>query len=125
MITASSSGFERTSSIKSTITGIASSFNPRVVTAGVRITSYNVCYTKLLREKNVIRFTSTALVSLSKNIDEVSVYAHLLTGTMDDDKTVYNVTPEAAEVATSALELLRQVPEVTVDYITNDRNNFV
>lgn len=71
-------------------------------------------------EKNVIRFTSTALVSLSKNIDEVSVYAHLLTGTMDDDKTVYNVTPEAAEVATSALELLRQVPEVTVDYITND-----
>ncbi len=71
-------------------------------------------------EKSSIKFGQTALLESSNNLDEVSVYAMKLTGTVEDNKTIYNITNEAAERAQSGLELLRQVPSCQVDFMSNN-----
>ncbi|HEX2934104.1 MAG TPA: TonB-dependent receptor [Bacteroidales bacterium] len=54
-----------------------------------------------------------------KSIKEVTVEGERLKGTAEVDKLVYAVTPKAAAVAHSGLELLRQVPAVQVDFQNN------
>ncbi|MCG8698965.1 MAG: outer membrane beta-barrel protein [Bacteroidales bacterium] len=74
---------------------------------------------KVTPEKKDLKFTQLPMVQSSKKLDEVSVHARMLTGTMEDDKTVYVITKESAEIAASGLELLRQVPDCHVDFRTN------
>ena len=70
-------------------------------------------------EKQEVKFTESGLLPSSKKLEEVSVYGRMLTGTMEDDKTVYVITPQAADISQSGLDLLRQIPDVQVDFMTN------
>lgn len=60
-----------------------------------------------------------SLVEDVKTIKEVTVEGERLKGTAEVDKLVYAVTPKAASVAHSGLELLRQVPAIQVDFQNN------
>jgi hypothetical protein len=71
-------------------------------------------------EKPVVKFGTTNLITESKSVNEVTVVGYKLTGKMEDDKTIYTVNSKSAEIAQSALELLRQLPDVTVGYMTDD-----
>jgi outer membrane receptor protein involved in Fe transport len=62
----------------------------------------------------------TKLFPEIKSLNEVTVTAPKLSGVIKDDKTIYAVTAKAAEIAQSGLELLRQVPDVTVNYFSDE-----
>lgn len=52
-------------------------------------------------------------------LKEVTVKGEMIKGTQEVDKTVYRISPKAAEVSNSGLELLRQVPSIQVDFQNN------
>jgi hypothetical protein len=70
--------------------------------------------------KPSVKFGNTSLTPEAKELNEVKVYGYKMTGEMLDDKTVYTINDKAASVAQSGLDLLRQVPEIEVDYMTNE-----
>jgi hypothetical protein len=67
-----------------------------------------------------VKFGATNLLPDSKTLGEVNVTAYKLTGEMQDDKTIYTIKGKAADIAQSGLELLRQLPDVSVGYMSND-----
>jgi outer membrane receptor protein involved in Fe transport len=71
-------------------------------------------------EKPFIKFSITNLFAESKSLNEVVITGRKLTGILDDDKTIYYVKSKSAEIAQSGLELLRQLPDVTVDYLSDN-----
>lgn len=71
-------------------------------------------------EKPIIRFGPTLLIPDSKMLNEVKVYGYKMTGELVDNKTVYSVKDKMAAIAQTGLDLLRQVPEVEVDYMSNE-----
>ncbi len=71
-------------------------------------------------QKTAIKFGATNLLTESKNLKEVTVVGYKLTGVMEDDKTIYTLNSKSADLAQSGLELLRQLPDVTVSYMSND-----
>jgi len=75
---------------------------------------------EITAEKPVVKFGTTNLLTESKNLKEVTITGYKLTGLMDDDKTIYTVNSKAADIAQSGLELLRQLPDVTVGYMSNE-----
>ncbi|MDP4208767.1 MAG: TonB-dependent receptor [Bacteroidota bacterium] len=66
-----------------------------------------------------VTFGTTNLIPASTMLKEASVTAYKITGQMDDDKTIYTIKEKSAAIAQSGLDLLRQLPEITVDYRTN------
>jgi outer membrane receptor protein involved in Fe transport len=75
---------------------------------------------ELTAQKSSIKFGNTNLITESKSLGEVVVTGHKLTGVLEDDKTIYAIKNRSAEIAQSGLELLRQLPDVTVDYISDN-----
>jgi hypothetical protein len=67
-----------------------------------------------------VNLGQTKLFLETKSLNEVTVTAPKLSGVIKDDKTIYAVTGKAAEIAQSGLELLRQVPDVTVNYFSDE-----
>jgi outer membrane receptor protein involved in Fe transport len=67
-----------------------------------------------------IKFGNTNLITESTALGEVLVTGHKLTGVLEDDKTIYAIKGRSTEIAQSGLELLRQLPDVTVDYISDN-----
>ena len=67
-----------------------------------------------------IHFGTTSLTEESKSLDEVTVRAQKLTGRLEDDKLVYSISPKLVGIAQSGLELLRQLPDVTVNFISDE-----
>jgi hypothetical protein len=67
-----------------------------------------------------IKFGNTNLIIESAALGEVVVTGHKLTGVLEDDKTIYSFKGRSIEVAQSGLELLRQLPDITVDYISDN-----
>jgi len=72
---------------------------------------------EITSNKPAIKFGITNLFAESKSLKEVVVTGQKLTGTLEDDKTIYIIKSKSAEFAQSGIELLRQLPDVTVDYI--------
>ncbi len=75
---------------------------------------------ELSTENPVIKLGTTNLLPESKSLNEVVVTGQKLTGIMEDDKTIYIIKPKSTEIAQSGIELLRQLPDVTVDYISEN-----
>lgn len=75
---------------------------------------------ELTTEITSINFGITSLATESAVLGEVIVTGHKLTGILEDDKTIYTIKGTSAEIAQSGLELLRQLPDVTVDYISEN-----
>ncbi len=71
-------------------------------------------------EKQSIEFGIINLFTESTSLNEVVVTGHKLTGIIKDEKTIYFVNGKLAEFAQSGLELLRQLPDVTVDYLSDN-----
>lgn len=71
-------------------------------------------------EKPVVKFGVTNLTPVSKSLKEVSVVGYKLTGQIEDDKTIYTVKDKSADLAQSGLDLLRQIPDVEVDFMNNN-----
>jgi outer membrane receptor protein involved in Fe transport len=71
-------------------------------------------------DKYSIQFETTNLLTETKSIAEVVVTGYKLNGTLVDDKTIYTVKSKSAGIAQSGLELLRQLPDVTVDYMSDN-----
>ena len=67
-----------------------------------------------------VNLGQTKLLPEMQALNEVTVTAPKLSGMIKDDKTIYAVTGKAAEIAQSGLELLRQVPDVTVNYFSDE-----
>jgi iron complex outermembrane recepter protein len=75
---------------------------------------------ELSPNKPVIKFATTNLFTESKTIKEIVVTGQKLTGILEDDKIIYTIKSKSAEFAQSGIELLRQLPDVTVDYISEN-----
>lgn len=75
---------------------------------------------ELTASKPSVKFGSTALVSESQSISEVTVQAQKLTGQIVDDKLVYAISSKSAEFVQSGLELLRQLPDLTVGFMSDE-----
>jgi len=75
---------------------------------------------EITSNKPAIKFGITNLFAESKSLKEVVVTGQKLTGTLEDDKTIYIIKSKSAEFAQSGIELLRQLPDVTVDYISEN-----
>jgi len=71
-------------------------------------------------KKPSIHIGNTTLLTETKSLKEVVVTGYKLTGVIKDDKTIYTVNAKSAEIAQSGLELLRQLPNVTVNYFSDD-----
>lgn len=71
-------------------------------------------------EKPALKFGTTNLLPEAKVLKEVGVYGYKLTGQMEDDKTVYAIKEKSSDIAQSGLDLLRQLPDVNVDFRTNE-----
>lgn len=71
-------------------------------------------------EKPAIKFGTTNLLPESKMLKEVGIFGYKLTGQMEDDKTIYTIKPKSADIAQSGLDLLRQLPDLNVDFRTNE-----
>ncbi|HEY4785300.1 MAG TPA: TonB-dependent receptor [Bacteroidales bacterium] len=71
-------------------------------------------------EKPSVKFGTTNLMPESKVLKEVGVYGYKLTGQMEDDKTIYTIKEKSSDIAQSGLDLLRQLPDVNVDFRTNE-----
>ena len=67
-----------------------------------------------------IHFGTTSLTEESKSLDEVTVRAQKLTGRLEDDKLVYSINPKFVGIAQSGLELLRQLPDITVNLMSDE-----
>jgi len=70
--------------------------------------------------KQSIKFGVSNLVPKSKSLQEVSVIGYKLTGEMEDDKTVYAIKDKSASLAQSGLDLLRQLPDIEVNFMNNE-----
>jgi outer membrane receptor protein involved in Fe transport len=70
--------------------------------------------------KPQVQFGATLLIAEATALDEVTVYGHKLTGQLEDGKTVYTIRSKSAETAQSGLELLRQLPDVTVGLLSEE-----
>lgn len=68
----------------------------------------------------VVQFGPTALIAESKTLNEVTVIGHKLTGQITEGKTVYTISNRSAEIAQSGLELLRQLPDMTVNFMSDE-----
>jgi hypothetical protein len=66
------------------------------------------------------KFDDTKLFTESKSINEVTIKGYKLTGVIKDDKIIYPVNSKSVEIAQSGLELLRQLPDVTVNYYSDE-----
>lgn len=75
---------------------------------------------ELTDKQPVIRFGTTSLAEESKDIDEVTVRAQKITGRLEDDKLVYSISPKTIGYAQSGLELLRQLPDITVNLMSDE-----
>lgn len=75
---------------------------------------------KIFEENRSVNLGLTKLFPEIKSLNEVTVTAPKLSGVIKDDKTIYAVTAKAAEIAQSGLELLRQIPDVTVNYFSDE-----
>jgi outer membrane receptor protein involved in Fe transport len=75
---------------------------------------------ELTPQQPTIKFGTTNLLTASKSLKEVTVVGYKLTGVMQDDKTIYTLNSKSGDLAQSGLELLRQLPDVTVSYMSND-----
>jgi outer membrane receptor protein involved in Fe transport len=71
-------------------------------------------------EKPSVKFSSTTLLPESKSLNEVVVNGYKLTGQIEDDKTTYTMKEKATAMAQSGLDLLKQLPEVSVNFLTNE-----
>lgn len=75
---------------------------------------------ELTASKPLVIFGPTALVSESQSLSEVTVQAQKLTGQIMDDKLVYAISSKSAEYVQSGLELLRQLPDLTVNFMSDE-----
>jgi hypothetical protein len=75
---------------------------------------------KISSEKPIREIGELKLQPDTKQIDEVSVIAQKRTGIIENDKTIYTIQSKSAEMAQSSIELLRQLPDVTVDYLSEN-----
>lgn len=75
---------------------------------------------EILPQKTQIKLGDTKLIAESKSLNEVIVKGYKLTGVIKDEKTIYSVNSKSAEIAQTGLELLRQLPDVTVNYFSDD-----
>lgn len=75
---------------------------------------------ELTASKPSVNFGTTALVSESQSLSEVTVQAQKLTGQIVDDKLVYAISSKSAEYVQSGLELLRQLPDLTVGFMSDE-----
>jgi hypothetical protein len=75
---------------------------------------------EILSQKAHVKLERTKLFAESKALDEVIVKGYKLTGIIKDDKTIYSVNSKSAEIAQSGLELLSQLPDVTVNHFSDD-----
>jgi len=71
-------------------------------------------------EKPNIKFSATTLLPESKTLNEVVVTGYKMTGQIEDDKIVYSVKDKTSAMAQSGLDLLKQLPEVSVNFLTNE-----
>jgi hypothetical protein len=71
-------------------------------------------------QQPVIKFGITNIFTESKKLDEISIIGQKLTGRIEDEKTVYTIPSKSADIAQSGTELLRQLPDVTVSYMSNE-----
>lgn len=55
-----------------------------------------------------------------KLLDEVVVVGYKLSGVLKDNRTIYYINDKSAEIAQSGLELLRQLPDVTVSHFSDE-----
>ncbi len=86
----------------------------------------SIGYKRTIKE-GVILSSSNPLVHIdkitmdeeTKSLAEVTIIGERLKGVAEVDKTVYTVSEKAAATANSGLELLRQVPAVSVDFQKN------
>lgn len=70
-------------------------------------------------EHPTVRFGKTVLLPQTKKLDEVKVVAYKMTGKFEDDKLVYAVSPKSTAMAQSGIDLLKQVPDVSVNLLSN------
>jgi hypothetical protein len=70
--------------------------------------------------RTLIKFNDIKLDSELNSLEEVVVKGYKLTGVIKDDKTIYRVNSKSTEIAQSGLELLRQLPDVTVSYFSDN-----
>jgi hypothetical protein len=75
---------------------------------------------EITADKPEIKFGVINLLTESTKLKEVVVTAHKLTGIMENDKTIYTIKSKSGEMAQSGIELLRLLPDVTVDYISEN-----
>ncbi|MBN2396242.1 MAG: TonB-dependent receptor [Candidatus Atribacteria bacterium] len=75
---------------------------------------------EILPQKTQIKLSDTKLITESKSLNEVIVTGYKLAGVIKDDKIIYSVNSKSAEIAQSGLELLRQLPDITVNYFSDD-----
>lgn len=71
-------------------------------------------------EKPSVKFSATTLLPESKSLNEVVVNGYKLTGKIEDDKTTYSIKEKATAMAQSGLDLLKQLPEVSINFLTNE-----
>ncbi|MCW3789595.1 TonB-dependent receptor family protein [Plebeiibacterium sediminum] len=70
--------------------------------------------------RTLIKFNDIKLDSELNSLEGVVVKGYIMTGVIKDDKTIYRVNSKSAEIAQSGLELLRQLPDVTVSYFSDN-----
>jgi len=71
-------------------------------------------------QKSDIKFDGTKLFTESKSINEVTIKGYKLSGVIKDDKIIYPVNSKSVEIAQTGLELLRQLPDVTINYFSDE-----
>lgn len=91
----------------------------------IRISSLG--YRKLLipefeisARKPEIQFGPSLLIPEAQSLAEITVYGQKLTGQIEDGKTVYTIRSKSAETAQSGLDILRQLPDVTVGILSDE-----
>jgi outer membrane receptor protein involved in Fe transport len=88
--------------------------------SGMTYRKYIIPDVDITLQKPVIKYGTTNLTPEAKTLKEVGIFGYKLTGEMEDDKTIYSIKSKSADIAQSGLELLRQLPDVTVDFMSND-----
>ena len=64
------------------------------------------------------------LVEENLHLEEVSVTGHRVIGQIKEDKTIYQISNEETDIAHSGIDLLRQIPELDVNFLTNEVRMF-
>jgi outer membrane receptor protein involved in Fe transport len=88
--------------------------------SGITYQKQIVSNVDITTEKPSIKFGTTNLLPQSKLLKEVGVFGYKLTGQMEDNKTIYTIKPKSSDIAQSGLDLLRQLPDVDIDFRTNE-----